>query len=139
MLCGCFGCHVNEIDKWFLEAFHSPLLRRGVGGEAAGVRLYLLWRGRYLPLLHAACQTEGRGEGGEDGDNHVDDQLPGFFLVFGTHNINHLPQLLLRSIETKARIIEVYSKEGEVIEKIPCHREDRVKAFVNIMYGCEKF
>ena len=60
-------------------------------------------------------------------------------IVFGTHNINHLPQLLLRSIETKARIIEVYSKEGEVIEKIPCHREDRVKAFVNIMYGCDKF
>jgi hypothetical protein len=37
-------------------------------------------------FLHAACQTEGGGDGGEDGDNHVDDQLPGFFLVFGTHN-----------------------------------------------------
>ena len=32
--------------------------------------------------LHAAGQTEGRGDGGEDGDDHVDDQLPGFFLAF---------------------------------------------------------
>ena len=32
MLCGCFGCHVNEIDKWFLEAYHSPLPRRGARG-----------------------------------------------------------------------------------------------------------
>lgn len=60
-------------------------------------------------------------------------------IIFGTHNINHLPQLILRSVEKKVRIVEVYSKEGEVIEKIPCHREDRIKAFVNIMYGCDKF
>lgn len=60
-------------------------------------------------------------------------------VIFGTHNINHLPQLILRSIEKKSRIIEVFSKEGEVIENIPCHREDRIKAFVNIMYGCDKF
>ena len=60
-------------------------------------------------------------------------------IVFGTHNIHHLPQLILRALEKKVRIIEVYSKEGEVIENIPLHREDRIKAFVNIMYGCDKF
>jgi tRNA-2-methylthio-N6-dimethylallyladenosine synthase len=66
-------------------------------------------------------------------------KYPQVDIVFGTHNICHLPQLLLRSIEQHVRIIEVYSKEGEVIEKIPTHREDRIKAFVNIMYGCDKF
>jgi len=34
------------------------------------------------PPLQAAGQTEGRGDGGEDGDDHVDDQLPGLFLAF---------------------------------------------------------
>ena len=66
-------------------------------------------------------------------------KYPQVDIVFGTHNITHLPQLILRSIEQHVRIIEVYSKEGEVIEKIPTHREDRIKAFVNIMYGCDKF
>jgi len=60
-------------------------------------------------------------------------------IVFGTHNIVHLPQLILNALEKKCRIIEVFSREGEVIERIPCHREDRIKAFVNIMYGCDKF
>ena len=60
-------------------------------------------------------------------------------IIFGTHNINRLPQLLHKSLDSKARIIEVFSKEGEVIEKIPCHRQDKYKAFVNIMYGCDKF
>lgn len=60
-------------------------------------------------------------------------------IIFGTHNINHLPQLILDAITNNTRIIEVYSKEGEVIENIPCHRDDRYKAFVNIMYGCDKF
>ena len=60
-------------------------------------------------------------------------------LIFGTHNIHHLPQLILESIEKNIRIVEVYSKEGEVIENMPCHRSDKFKAFVNIMYGCDKF
>ena len=60
-------------------------------------------------------------------------------IIFGTHNINHLPQLIQKALETNSRIIEVYSKEGEVIEHIPCYRQDRFKAFVNIMFGCDKF
>jgi len=60
-------------------------------------------------------------------------------LIFGTHNIHHLPQLILESMEKNVRIVEVYSKEGEVIENMPCHRSDKIKAFVNIMYGCDKF
>lgn len=60
-------------------------------------------------------------------------------IIFGTHNITNLPSLILRALEKNIRIIEVYSKEGDVIENIPCHREDRIKAFVNIMFGCDKF
>ena len=32
MLCGWVDCRVNVMDKWFLEASHSPLPRRGVRG-----------------------------------------------------------------------------------------------------------
>lgn len=60
-------------------------------------------------------------------------------IIFGTHNINRLPTLINESLEKNQRLIEVYSKEGEVIENLPCHREDKYKAFVNIMYGCDKF
>lgn len=60
-------------------------------------------------------------------------------LVFGTHNIYRLPILLDEVIFTNNRLIEVFSKEGEVIEKLPIYRNDKIKAFVNIMFGCDKF
>ncbi len=60
-------------------------------------------------------------------------------LVFGTHNINRLPSLIDEVVFSKKRVIEVLSKEGEVIENLPIVREDNFKAFVNIMYGCDKF
>jgi len=60
-------------------------------------------------------------------------------VVFGTHNIHKLPQLLKESIDKNSQEIEVYSIEGEVIENIPVKRDSKYKAWVNIMYGCDKF
>ncbi len=60
-------------------------------------------------------------------------------LVFGTHNIHRLPQLLQNTMLSKERTIEVFSKEGEVIENLPVNRFNKFKAWVNIMYGCDKF
>ena len=60
-------------------------------------------------------------------------------LVFGTHNIYRLPYLLEQSIARCEQEIEVFSKEGEVIENIPVKRDSKYKAWVNIMYGCDKF
>ena len=60
-------------------------------------------------------------------------------FVIGTHNIHHLPYIINEAIKTKKQIIEVFSKEGNIIEDMPVKRESRHKAFVNIMYGCDKF
>jgi tRNA-2-methylthio-N6-dimethylallyladenosine synthase len=60
-------------------------------------------------------------------------------LIFGTHNIHRLPQLLHQVSMSKERTIEVFSKEGEVIENLPVARFGTHKAWVNIMYGCDKF
>ena len=60
-------------------------------------------------------------------------------FVFGTHNIHRLPYILSESFDTKKQEIEVYSKEGNIVEGIPVKRENRYKAYVNIMYGCDKF
>ncbi len=60
-------------------------------------------------------------------------------FVLGTHNIHDLPIIIEKLLDKKENIIEVYSKEGEIIEDIPVVRENKYKAFVNIMYGCDKF
>lgn len=60
-------------------------------------------------------------------------------LIFGTHNINDLQKMLLEAIEKNKQEINVYSYEGKVFENIPYKRDSKIKAWVNIMYGCDKF
>ena len=60
-------------------------------------------------------------------------------FVFGTHNIHRLPYILNEAFKTKKQVIEVFSKEGNITEGIPVKRANKYKAFVNIMYGCDKF
>ncbi len=64
---------------------------------------------------------------------------PQIDMIFGTHNIHRLPQLLKQAMFDKEKVIEVWSKEGDVIENLPSHRAHDKKAWVNIMYGCDKF
>ncbi|MCH5179656.1 MAG: tRNA (N6-isopentenyl adenosine(37)-C2)-methylthiotransferase MiaB [Erysipelotrichales bacterium] len=68
----------------------------------------------------------------QDKFRHVD-------LLFGTHNIDNILNLIEEVYEKKVRVIDVESKMGEVIENLPTTRIDPYKAFVNIMYGCDKF
>ncbi len=60
-------------------------------------------------------------------------------VVFGTHNIHRLPQILNEALIKKEIEIEVYSGEGDIIENIPVKRDSKYKAWINIMYGCDKF
>ena len=60
-------------------------------------------------------------------------------LIFGTHNIHRLPYLLQNALFSKEMVVEVWSKEGDVVENMPKVRQDGLRAWVNIMYGCDKF
>ena len=57
-------------------------------------------------------------------------------IVFGTHNIHELQDLILE--RNKKQNIQVYSCEGKVYENISYRRDSDIKAWVNIQYGCDK-
>ena len=69
--------------------------------------------------------------------SEIKNKHPYVDIVFGTHNINDLPKLILES--KKKQEIEVYSIEGDVYEGIKYSRDSNITAWVNIMYGCDKF
>ncbi|MFY0545033.1 tRNA (N6-isopentenyl adenosine(37)-C2)-methylthiotransferase MiaB [Brevibacillus sp. H7] len=71
--------------------------------------------------------------------NKILKSYPQVDLIFGTHNIHRLPVLLRDAMFSKEMVIEVWSKEGDIIENMPKVREGNIKAWVNIMYGCDKF
>lgn len=64
--------------------------------------------------------------------NHLD-------FVFGTHNINNLPNILNDVINKKEQTFEVYSSSNDIVEGLPVKQDSPYKAWVNIMYGCDNF
>ena len=60
-------------------------------------------------------------------------------FVIGTHNIHNLGEIIVNSFNEKKLKIEAESQEGDIIEGMPVERTSKYKAFVNIMYGCDKF
>jgi len=71
--------------------------------------------------------------------NEILTKYPQVDLIFGTHNLYRLPDLLSEVVNTKKRKVEVFSEEGRVIEDLPVKRTQTCKGFVDIMYGCNKF
>ncbi len=60
-------------------------------------------------------------------------------LVFGTHNIYKLAELLAKQIETQKQTIDVWEDTTEIVESLPNQRKFSFKSGVNIMFGCNNF
>ena len=60
-------------------------------------------------------------------------------FVCGTHNLDNLLSIIDEKIQTNNQQIEVLSYEGDVVEDIPVIRESDYSAWVDIIYGCDKF
>lgn len=62
-------------------------------------------------------------------------------IIFGTHNIYKFPQLLYNYLENspKTTLVDVFDKEGNIIEGLPSARKYSFKGLVNITFGCNNF
>ena len=60
-------------------------------------------------------------------------------IVFGTHNIYKLAELLHTQIQSEGRVMDVWEEAKEIIEDLPGKRKYSFKTGVNIMFGCNNF
>ncbi|MDO5127703.1 MAG: tRNA (N6-isopentenyl adenosine(37)-C2)-methylthiotransferase MiaB [Eubacteriales bacterium] len=60
-------------------------------------------------------------------------------IVFGTHNIYKLAELIYRYLSSGNMVVEVLEKSDNAVEALPQKRKYRFKSGVNIMYGCNNF
>ncbi len=85
-----------------------------------------------LGICGCMMQEEGVAE-------KLTSRYPYLNLVFGTHNLSKVLELIDKHLATKKDIVSVLSFAGDIIENLPSERLDKHKAYVNIMYGCDKF
>ena len=152
-----YGCQMNEHDSENIKAMLEELgfneasdyeeadlvllntcsIRENAHNKAFG----MLGRLKHLKeekkdLIIGLCGCMAQEEGVVDEILH---KYKFVNFVFGTHNLHRLPILLSENLNNHQQEIEVYSKEGNLIEGMPVKRANAYKAYVNIIYGCDKF
>ena len=152
-----YGCQMNEHDT---EIIYGILHRMGYG-KAAGVHDcdVLLFNtcavresavehafgriGQLKPLKYTnpdlvigVCGCVPQVEGQVD---RIKRLFPYLDLIFGTHNIHRLPELIARARSERETVVDVWESMGEDFpEALPAQREGDLKAWITIMYGCDK-
>jgi len=74
---------------------------------------------------------------------HVAEKLkesyPFVGLVFGTHVIHRLPELLWQTLNQRRQLSVTPQEDGVIAEGLPVYRDGSFKAWLPIMYGCNNF
>lgn len=71
--------------------------------------------------------------------NKLKQSYPYVDIIFGTHTLQNLPKDLYEALVENKKIEDIANIDGEVIEGLPISREDKIKASVTIMNGCNNF
>ncbi len=120
-----------------LVLYNTCCVRENAENKALGNVIWLKELKAKKPSLIIAVggcmmQEEGMSE-------RLRAQYPFIDLLFGTHNMHRLPELLHRVIIEKERAFEVLKTDGSICEGLPIRRNSASQAYITIMYGCNNF
>ncbi len=73
----------------------------------------------------------------QDAGSDLIKRFPYVDIVFGTHNLNRLPELVLESQSNRQPIVEIEQALPEDLPELPIIRQSDISAYVSIIYGCD--
>ena len=152
-----YGCQQNEADS---EKLRGYLTQSGyaIGTEAEGADVVIMntcairehAEQRVFGNLGALTHTKRRHPeqkiflcGCMAGETKVSDRIkksyPHVDGVFSTHHLWQFPEILWNVLNRKKRQFYIADEPGSIAEGIPQVRDNTLKAWVSIMYGCNNF
>ena len=60
-------------------------------------------------------------------------------IVFGTHVIHRLPEMIYTAVTDSKRVFLRGEESKEIVEGLPVRRDGTSRAWVTVMYGCDNF
>lgn len=151
-----FGCQMNAKDSeklrgileeiGYIESaseesdftlYNTCTVRENANNKVYG-RLGLLGnykkKNKFMKLAMCGCMMQ---------EPHVVETLKKSYrfvdLVFGTHNIYKLAELIVEIMNSDEMVVDIYDKATEIVEDLPVDRKFSFKSGVNIMFGCDNF
>ena len=152
-----YGCQQNEADS---ERIRGLLVESGyaICEEAEGADVVVMntcairehAEQRVFGNLGALTHTKRRHPGQKiflcgcmAGQPHVVERIKKSFPhvdgVFSTHHLWQFPEILYRVLFVRKRTYFVEDEAGSIAEGLPQVRDNKLKAWVSIMYGCNNF
>ena len=126
----------DKIEEADLIAFNTCCVRENAEdrlfGKLGEVKKYKEEKGTIIAI--GGCMMQ---------EKHMVEKLkksyPFFDIVFGPHNLYKFPEDVYNTLTTRKRIEDILDIDGEIIEGLPIRRDDKIKASVAIMNGCNNF
>ena len=152
-----YGCQQNEADS---EKLRGYLVQSGyaITDKAEGADVVIMntcairehAEQRVFGNLGALTHTKRRHEGQKiflcgcmAGETKVSDRIkksyPHVDGVFSTHHLWQFPEILWKVLSSKKRQFFIEDEPGSIAEGIPQVRDNALKSWVSIMYGCNNF
>ena len=139
-LCGMIekmgSTKTEDLQDCDLVVFNTCCVRENAEdklfGKLGEVKKYKEKRGTIIAI--GGCMMQ---------EKHIVEKLkqsyPFFDIVFGTHTLHKFPEDLYNKLFENKRIEDILDIDGEIIEGLPISRNDKIKASVTIMNGCNNF
>ena len=125
----------NTVDNASVVVFNTCCIREGAEDRAYNNIMALRkWKTEDKVIVMCGCMPQQK-----DGKYNLKTKLKCVDIVLGTHNINMLGEHLLTFAENKQRIVEILEAPKKSMDINACIRDDKTNAYVNIIYGCDKF
>ena len=152
-----YGCQQNEADS---ERIRGILCESGytIADSAEGADVVVMntcairehAEQRVFGNLGALTHTKRRHKGQKiflcgcmAGQPHIVERIQKSFPhvdgVFSTHHLWQFPEILHRVLTVGKRTFFVEDEPGSIVEGLPQRRDNTLKAWVSIMYGCNNF
>lgn len=128
----------DDIKKSRVIVFNTCCIREGAEDRAfsniSALKKYKKENSDVILVL-CGCMPQQK-----EGKYDLRKKLPYVDIIIGTHNIGLLKEYLLKHINSDKQIYEIMDKPIPNVEVVThTVRDDETNAYVNIIYGCNKF
>lgn len=148
-----FGCQMNKSDSEHMLGLLSEIGYNQTGDlkdadlmilntcairEGAEDKVYSYlgaWR-KVKELREGALIAVG-GCVAQDAGKNLIKRAPYVDIVFGTHNLHRLPELVLQAKQDGERVVEIFQELPDELPELPVIRQSDFSAWISVIYGCD--
>lgn len=127
----------QAVENCDIAVFNTCCIRENAENHAFGNigMLKKLKQGkRDMLIAVGGCLPQQLGKA-----ENLHEKFPYVDIIFGTHNLSNLKELILKKLSTRKAVIEIEDCDGKVCEDEKAVRSSFPNAWINITYGCNNF